>query len=163
MSKLTREDQDRLINPTIQNVTIGKRKLREIEILPLSMADQLEFIESIAGTVSDFFALKDSENIKFVLLIKKALSENLGKVLKLITDEPVDSVMKDITNPQTVILFEVVYAMNFEIFEKKGTGLLKKAMTILGRQASLPQSSDTIQDLDLKTSSENLGEKEELQ
>lgn len=154
------EDINRL-NPLIATVIIGVRKLREIKIYPLSMAGQLELSSIFVKTIQEIISSEEiNNNFLFAEAIRKAINDNIGKVLTLITDEG-EALLSDITNVQAVSIAELVYAMNYGVLEKKVRSLVEKIRTTFLSQPLSPASSETTLNTDSKTSLEEATKKED--
>ena len=157
---MSNDDMNRL-NPLIKEVTIGVRALRSIKLYPLSMADQLSLSAILVKTIQEMYGKMTEDNIVFAEAIQKAISENIGKVLAFATDEG-ESLLKEISNEQALEIAEMIYDMNYGILEKKVKSLIEKIRKTFQSPTSLPQSSENTVNTDLKTSSEEIIEKEEL-
>lgn len=155
------DDLNRL-NPLIREVVVGTRKLRMIKVYPLSMSDQLELSAIFVKTIQSVVSTDTTNNFVFADTIRKAISENIGKVLSLITEEG-ESLLKEVSNVQAMEIGEIVYDMNYGILEKKVKSLAEKVRKTFLLQTSSPPSSENILNTELKTSSEKVSEMEELQ
>jgi hypothetical protein len=75
-------------NPKIKKVFIGKRVLKEIEIIPLSIADQFKLSDIITESIN--YAVKAAteqrENIEFVTYIVGVIQRNLDRILAMSVD-----------------------------------------------------------------------------
>jgi hypothetical protein len=143
--------------PRVEKVPVGIREIEEIEIWPLSMADQLEigklFDEAISAIVAQSF-----DELTTVMCIRKLIEENLSTVLMMITDydtEPkVKKLMKKISNDQFVDICEKVYSMNFERISKNVSSLFGKiGLSALGRL--LPTSLNDTQNMESSISQDS--------
>ena len=99
-------------------------------------------------------------------MIIDAVVENAGEVIKLVSEESdIEKLSVEITIIQAVELAEIINKTNYEVLEKKVKSLLKKMGPSLSQfplgRPSQPSVSG-IQDIDLSTSSKEVGEKEEL-
>jgi mannitol-1-phosphate/altronate dehydrogenase len=146
-----KEDDMAKLNPLISKVTIGTREMREIKIYPLSLADQLELSQIFVKTIQEIVSEGAENNFQFADAVRKAITENIGKVLSLITEEG-EKLLKEITNPQALEIAEIVYDSNYGILEKKVKSLVEKIRQTFHLEASSPVSSDNIPSTDLKTS-----------
>ena len=148
------------LNPQIEEVEIGVRQLRKIKIYPLSLADQIKITGLASGIIKNLAKGKEASNAEFLESLKIVLQENLGTVLAIITDDG-EKLLGEITNVQALVIGEIIYKNNFGVLEKKIENLLKqvgKTMKLdLGE--SSPESSDSIPNIVLNTSSEEVGEK----
>jgi len=154
------EIEDKQINPQIRTVLIGVRELRKIKIYPLSIADQLEITDLIAGPLGRFAEAEDQSDSAFIALILDTLKKNLSKILTIATDEDGEEIMKDLTNKQAIDIGNIIYKENFEYLSKNIKGLWERIKNMSLSQRPLQQSAkDT--DTSLKTSTENLGKKED--
>jgi hypothetical protein len=157
------EDKElEMLNPQIKEILVGTKTLKKVKIYPLSTADQLELTGNISSSILNIIVLKEESNFKIVSLIKDIVTDNIGKILTYVTDEG-EPLMKEISNEQLLYLVEIIYDMNYGSLEKKTTEILKKIMkTFLPAGLSLV-SSEPIPNTDLKTSSEEALEMEDLQ
>ena len=147
-----KEDDMAKLNPLINKVTIGTREMREIKIYPLSLADQLELSQIFVKTIQEIVSEGAENNFQFADAVRKAITENIGKVLSLITEEG-EKLLKEITNPQALEIAEIVYDNNYGILEKKVKSLVEKIRQTFHLEASSLVSSDNTLSTDLKTSS----------
>lgn len=154
-------NDNKKINPQITTAIIGVREMREIKIYPLSIADQLEVTDLIAGPLGQFSEADDQSDSVFIALILDTLKKNLSKVLTMATDEDGTKIMKDLTNKQAVDIGNILYEVNYEPLSKNVKSLWEKIKTISPSQRPLQQSVKDIMDTNLKTSTESPGEKEE--
>ena len=151
------------LNPQITKVKIGVRDLRELEIYPLSVRDQLEMSDLITKALQEFFLKSDKGDIEFVVFLLDLIEKNIDRVLKLVTDvEKSEDLLSDVTNFQVSEIVMIIYTENFENPAKNVESLLDKVKEMIFQLGGpLQQSvSDTL-DTDSKTSSENHSEKEE--
>lgn len=143
MASLTPAEELSMLNPDIQEVLIGKRKLRKVKIYPLSLAEQTEFAELIGKAFVRFYAEREKTTAEFAVIIKEEIQESLARILEIATDEG-SVLMKDVTNSQAVDIAGLLYDMNFGILEKKLQSLLGKAKNLFpSLQSSLNSSGDT--------------------
>lgn len=147
------------LNPAIKEVTIGIRKLRKIKIYPLSMADQLTFSGTVIGSLVDMFSQRELPTITFASLIHKIISEKLGSLLVLITDDG-EKLLSELTNEQAFQIAEIVYSVNYGTLEEKAGPFVEKLRKLFLPQQLSPQSSEAILSSDLKISSEDPSGKE---
>ena len=117
------------LNPQIASLEIGIRNLRTIKIYPLSFGDQLEMTDLITGTIQKFLEERGEKlqegNVEFVQFIIDLLRNNLGRIIKLISDET-EKMLKEITNVQVVEMVDLIYKMNYEESSKNALSLFKK-------------------------------------
>lgn len=156
-----KEDDMSKLNPLIRKVEIGTRKLKEVEIYPLSLANQLEMSQLFVKAIQDILSESPENNFEIANAVRKAISDNIGKVLSLITDEG-EKLLSDITNTQAVEIAEIVYDSNYGILEKKVKSLVEKIRQTFRLEPSLPASSDSTHNTDLKISSDEDIKKEDL-
>lgn len=123
------------INPQITTTTIGVRVLREINIYPLSVMEQLKLSDVVSKAIVDFFNTKDkirkqvvinTENIEFVNFVVTILRENIMKVIAISTDEDPEKVLSDMTNDQLADFIGIIYEDNFGKIRKKVSDLIQK-------------------------------------
>ena len=154
------------LNPQIATATIGVRNLREIEIFPLSVGDQLSMTSVINEALSTFADTVEDMEIAGVAV--QLLTQNIPLILEFVIDEDeekVDHVLKDLTNEQAASIAEIVYEQNYKSLLAKVQGLVekvKKQMEELpSRRPSLPSASSM--DIDLEISTEQDSETEDSQ
>jgi len=117
------------LNPQISSIGIGIRELREITIYPLSLADQISLSKIITSCASEYINSEDQSDVAFAAFISKAISENLAKILSIVTDEKGD-LLSEITNAQAVNIAEILYEINFGSVAKNVKCLIAKAKKI---------------------------------
>lgn len=152
-------DENKKLNPQITTVTIGRRDLKEIEIFPLAVGDQLAMTSIITEAINVFVeAMGDAEVFGGAVAL---ILQNIPIILGYIIDNPddKDDLLKDITNEQAIAISEIVYEQNYSSLVKKVKGLLEKAKQELKEIKDLPsrrpsQPSASIMDTDLSTSIE---------
>lgn len=162
-------DEDRKqLNPQIAKAEIGRRNLRNIEIFPLSVGDQL----SMTSIIGEAVALLDSSgggDIEMAGVLLQILKDNVPLILGFVIDdekENVEELLKDITNDQAIKIAEIVFEQNFASLVKKVQGLFEKVNEMMS-ESSLskrpsPQSVKST-DTDLTTSIEENSETVDLQ
>lgn len=152
-------DENKKLNPQIATATIGRRNLREIEIYPLAVGDQLAMTSIITEGINIFVeAMGDAEVIGGGVAL---VLQNIPIILGYVIENPEDSneLLKDITNEQAIAISEIVYEQNYASLVKKVKGLLEKAKKELKEVKELPsrrpsQPSANTTDTDLSTSIE---------
>lgn len=154
------------INPQIREVEVGIRNLRKIKIYPLSMADQLNLSDNVSSVLSSFFALSETgveeTDVEFVAFFVNLIKDNIKEVLKLVAlDEDVESLSKELTNNQTSEIVGIILEDNFADPVKNLKGLFEKAREGSQSKRQLQPSADTMEDIDLNTSSKEASKKEE--
>ena len=148
------------LNPEISKATIGVRELKEITVYPLSMADQLKMTDLISAALDGFFRRDDAESdVEFAKFLADLIKDNLETILKMITDEG-EADLDDITNNQAIDIAETVYEVNFGSLVKKVKSLLEKVKEQFPSGRPLPTSLDDMEDIDLKTSTDEASETE---
>ncbi|MDY0324791.1 MAG: hypothetical protein RBQ87_01290 [Candidatus Cloacimonadaceae bacterium] len=157
----TDSDLDKM-SPRCEKVIIGIREIEELEIWPLSMADQLDMSKMFDAALSAIIA-GSSDDLTFVMSVRKAIEDNLGGFLQMITDYDSDAkvkkLMKKITNDQFVEICEKVFLMNFERISKNVVSLLDRLnISALGRL--LPAPLNDTQDMESNISQDFPSEKE---
>jgi hypothetical protein len=161
MRKLSLPEEEQLLNPEIKETKIGKKKLRTLEIIPLSLGDQTKMIELVSESFIHFYEAKGGSEVDFALLLKAEIKKNLASILSLITDEDGDKLLDEITNSQVIDIVELVFDMNFAVLEKKVKegSLLGKIKAMFGLAESTLKSSGVTPNTDLRTSPESDSEK----
>jgi len=155
-----------ILNPDIQEVTVGVRKLRKVTLYPLSVVDQMKVTDLFQEAFGAFIASKNLNEMQFVALFITILKTNLPKVLALVTDPEEDSekLLSEITNNQLTVIANVLYEMNYAMISKNVNGLLKKLPQTTVKESPLArplQPSVKSMDTNSKTFSGNLGETED--
>ena len=152
-----------ILNPDIQEVTIGVKKLRKITLYPLSVVDQMKVTDLFQEALGAFLANKDAGDIQFVALFIAIIKTNLAKILSLVVDVEEDSekLLAEITNNQLTVIANVLYEMNYALISKNVSGLLKKLPQVQKKESPLerplsPFVESTV--INSKTSLGNLGE-----
>ena len=154
-----------VLNPDIQEVTVGVRKLRKITLYPLSVVDQMKVTDLFQEVLGAFLANKEAGDLQFVALFIAIIKTNLAKVLALVIEPEEDSeaLLSEITNNQLTVIANVLYEMNYALISKNVSGLLKKLPQVKKEsplERPLQQSVKSM-DIDSMTFSGNLGETEE--
>jgi hypothetical protein len=144
------------LNPQIASATIGIRNLREIEIFPLSVGDQLSMTSVINEAL---VAFGDSvEDVEMAGVAVQLLTQNIPLILGFVIDdekEDIDVLLKDLTNEQAASIAEIVYEQNYKSLLAKVQGLIekvKKQMEELpSKRPSLPSVKSMDTDLEIST------------
>ena len=118
------------LNPQISSVEVGIRKLREVTIYPLSLAEQISLSKIIAGTASEYVNSEDQSDLAFAAFVSKAINENLAKILSLVTDENGEDLLNEISNNQAADIATVLYEMNYGSVAKKVMALVAKVKKV---------------------------------
>lgn len=157
---MEKEKELKVLNPQIEEVTIGVRELRKIKIYPLSMGDQLKLTSIIVDTLQKLFNEKEQSNFVFAETVRILISDNLGKIMTFVTDEG-EELLNDITNIQAVDIAELIFEMNYSVLEKKTKMLIEKVKKVFQLQKQPQTSSEDTPNTDLTISTEEVTEKEE--
>lgn len=152
-----------ILNPDITELMVGTRKLRKIKIYPLSVVDQFKLSDFIYETVGAFLSPDVRSDVQKVTLLIAILKRHLSKILEFVLDdtETPDGVLGEMTNNQMVDIAQILYKVNYESISKNVESLLKKIPTTGSPSERLSQQSVESTDTNLRTSSENPGDKEE--
>jgi len=143
------------INPQVKEVEIGVRDLRNIKIYPLSMGDQFKMTEMISSALIQFSeGSKETSDVAFVTFVIDLIKQNLVKILNMVTDEPGDKLVDDMTNSQAVEVVEIIFDVNFESVVKNSQSLIEKVKKLFPSMGQSRQSASTTQDTESTTSSE---------
>lgn len=138
------------LNPEVETLMVGKRALRPVEILPLSMADMKRFGTALDATVRTFLGMHtDVEGVTVadtVPFVKALIAGELGRMLALATGEEDAGVLagttenpllEEMTVAQTLEAAEIVFRQNFSVtgkkFETLVPGLQKLLMSLSKR------------------------------
>ena len=120
----------------------------------------------ITKTVQEFFAKREevekAANIEVVSFIVGLIRENIERILELVTDDIGENPLRDITNAQFVEIVDIIYEINYEAIAKNASDLFEKIKKVFPSKRLSPEFANGIPSTDLKTSTENLGEKEAL-
>lgn len=122
------ENEMSVLNPDIQEIVVGIRKLRRIKIYPLSVVDQLKITDIVQEAIGIFLANKESNDVAFVALFIALIKTNASKILSLVIDpeENPDKILEEMTNNQLSEFGTILYQVNYEVISKNVSGLLKK-------------------------------------
>lgn len=143
------------INPQVMDVTIGIRNLREIKIYPLSIYDQTQFGNLLSKVLAKVFNIvpSDTEGTATIMgEIVEEVTNNLFKMIDLVTDEDGEELSKEITNEQALDLAMKVFKVNYEPIIKKVQGLLKetegssileKLLNLFAGTTTMPQNESS--------------------
>ncbi|MFZ3044706.1 MAG: hypothetical protein WA151_02230 [Desulfatirhabdiaceae bacterium] len=147
-------DDLKILGPKPEKVTIGIREYEDLEIWPLSMADQLEIGSVIDAAIATIIE-EASDTITLVMSVRKIIENNLHTILQMVSDfdtEPkAKKALKKITNDQFVQICEKIYQMNFERISKNVKSFLGE-VNLLATGKPLPTLSSDIQDTESSTS-----------
>lgn len=132
------------LNPQITTVEVGIKRLREVTIYPLSVADQFkmtELIGEVIQKVSDksFAEQKDTAVVEFIV---KALKKHLDKILCYVLDDSEKLEFTELSNTQLTEIINVIFEVNYEGMIKNLKDLSKKAKVLWTSEGSLPKSSE---------------------
>ena len=132
---------DLIVRP--RKLSYGIRKVKTLDVWPLSIGDQGVLIQRIDEDMRKFFggetgADGDSvvSNADFAMFGVKLLRENLKEIVRLVTgkeESEVDSILSDTTNKQADALIQIVWEENYADIIKNRKGLLGM---IIGNVAS---------------------------
>jgi hypothetical protein len=153
------------INPQITSVFVGTRDLREVQIYPLSLADELKFSDLITKEINNYFKSteelgEEESNMAMAAAIVKMIKTNIPKLLDLVTDEPIK--LSELTNAQAVEIASKIYDVNFDSLSKNVKSLSEKIKKVFQPERLTPLSVNDIPDTDLSTSVEDPIAMEEL-
>jgi hypothetical protein len=131
-------------NPQIRSLKIGVKTLREIQIYPLSIADQTKATTAITKIISDFAGgkLQDMENEKVVAYTIKAIKENLKTIFEFIVEKDEEIKLEELTNQQFSELAFIIFEVNYEASIKNLKDLSEKAKALWTSEGSSPKSSE---------------------
>jgi len=132
---------DLIVRP--RKLSYGIRKVKTLDVWPLSIGDQGVLIQRIDDDMRKFFGREtgadgDSvvSNADFAMFGVKLLRENLKEIVRLVTgkeESEVDSILSDTTNKQADALIQIVWEENYADIIKNRKGLLGM---IIGNVAS---------------------------
>ena len=148
------------LNPQIKDVEIGIRNLRSIKIYPLSVSDQLTATNLVTSALQVFMTNKDVKNndLLFVAFMLEQIRTNASEILKMVLDENEnpESVLKETSNEQMIVIVKAIYEVNYESLSKNVKSLLEKKKESVSERQS--QQSVKSMDTNSMTSSESPGE-----
>lgn len=130
------------LNPEIRRVKIGKRTLREVEVLPLSYADEKRIrSEVLPGVVSAITKFKDKADHTVIEEFVDLVFDNIDLFIELAipSDDP-QTILNDLTNSQLADIVDIIIDVNFK-------SLAKKVGNLLGtlNKVPLPQTSEKVE------------------
>lgn len=144
------KDVDKKINPQITTLTIGVRDLREIEVYPLSLGDELKFMKVVGEALQKYFGENpEGDDRVAAAFIAEIVEENLPTLISLVTDEVS---LDDITNTQAVELAEIIIDTNFGDISKNVQSLSEKIKKLFLPERQSPLSVSDTPDTELSTS-----------
>jgi len=153
------------LKPKVKKVVIGNRPdvMTEINIYPLSMADQMEFTEVLSEGLKALFPSDNTavDDTVFFNHIATFIQDNIAVVLGYLIDEKPEDVLKSITNEQVLEIAEVVYQVNYASVSKKVKSLLGRTGIVPPSRRQFRSSLKSTLDTDLNTSTSEGTEKEE--
>jgi hypothetical protein len=118
------------LNPAIREVEIGRRELRKLEILPLSIKSQLE-TTSVVVELIDLIMNQGVKTVEDAGKLIEIFNSNLFKLLGIATEneDPV-KLLEEITNSQAIQIAEIIYSENYEELLKKAKSLTQTVQTL---------------------------------
>jgi hypothetical protein len=120
------------LNPDIRKIRIGRVEMREVEILPLSLGDQLRLDKDIEEFLKLLDDIKGIDQTTLFMSMLAFIKEKLPVVIQYVIDpnkiKPED-IIDIITNNQAVELAKAIYDMNYKEISKNVGNLLKSAPT----------------------------------
>jgi len=137
------------INPAVKTTTIGVRVLRDVQVFPLSISEQVKLGETVTELITGFVegliknnegkdlkTLAQLENVELVEFILKLIKDNVNKIVEITTDEKPDDFLSDCTNEQFTDFALLIFEMNYSgETRKKFVGLVQKVAGTLNEQA----------------------------
>jgi hypothetical protein len=151
---------DQALNPQITTTVIGIRSLREINIYPLSMADQLEVTDLVAGAIKGYIMEGDQSELGVATFVAEAIKQNMTLLLEKATDEGKE-VLSEITNVQATEIAEIVYEVNYESIVGKVRSLVEKIQSQFQSPKLSPLPSDDMDSTISPTSTDEATETED--
>lgn len=172
------------LSPMVNTVKIGIRELEDLEIWPLSIADQKTMTKEIAEAIQLYFQQEGREedkgegadkakkkndqpfesDIGFVEFLIEMITNNLVKIIQKATDHTsgnkAEKLLGKITNNQACDIARVIYEQNFESASKNVKSLLDKIGTTFLSKRLSPQFAPNT-DIDSSTSADSPTEKAE--
>lgn len=119
------------LNPDIRIVNYGVRELKEANIYPLSVSDQMKATDIISKVFVSFSSLEEMEDMEVVSFAAKTIKENIEKVLALVMDEGKVIPFDDLTNNQLNNIVNIIFEVNYEGIIKNFKDLFGKMKTLL--------------------------------
>jgi len=116
------------LNPQITTLSVGTKKLREVTIYPLSMADQFKMTDAVVTAFSKFAAAtsEQSSDAAVAAAAVKLIEENLQELLSLVLADSESIEFEELTKDQFSDLVAIIYEVNYEGSIKKFRGLVEK-------------------------------------
>lgn len=148
------------LNPKSMKMEIGVRKVRQVVIYPLSMADELKLTSTISRAFATYSELSEQVNAQeeVVNFIVSAIQENLVSIMAMVCEEQVT--LEDITNEQFSDVCSLIYEMNFAGALGKFLSLWTRIKKSFPQTKPLPNSSSP-QATPLTTSTDSVYSKED--
>jgi len=150
------ENESSKLNPQVIDIEIGIRKLRKITIYPLSMSDQLSLTDTVIKTIMKRVEDTGSADVTVAFIIE-VIQDNIGKILKMVTDET-DDLTLEMSNMQAVDVANVIFDVNYGAVAKNFKSLSAKIKEMFQSERPLQQSAKGT-DIVSKTSTESPIEK----
>lgn len=138
---------DLIVRP--RKLSYGIRKVKTLNVWPLSIGDQSALIQRIDEDLRSFFRKADqaidgeageggveddvgtkssgTSNADFAMFAVKLLRENLKEIVRLVTgekDSEIDHILAEMTNRQADALIQIVWEENYSDILKNRKGLL---------------------------------------
>lgn len=139
-----------VLKPNLSTLAIGRKRLTNITILPLSFFDQERLFSQVSSAVAEALSNLDKiEDINVLLFIKDIITKNIKDIISYVVDPEeeldMDIILRSITNEQVLKLVGIVWEDNYAgPFEREGKVLLEKIQKAFPSATSLqPSVSDT--------------------
>jgi len=140
---------DQMLNPQIATVKIGTRRLRNLTIYPLAMADEIKLTDVVTQALGQ---VEDKQDIAVIAFIVDLIKQNMGRILTMATDDDGDNILKELSNMQATEIAGIIYEVNFGGPAKNAKSLFDGIAKLFRlERPSLPSVND-IMDTDLNTS-----------
>lgn len=140
---MSKQSSPHKINPQVKTVSVGTKRMREVQIYPLSMKDQLDLAKLVLelaqkASQGDFKPDKMSEEGALDFL-QTFVSENVMKILQFACEENEIPSLDEITNDQFVEIATILYEVNYESFVKNFKDLFKRMKKLKEQAPEIPE------------------------
>lgn len=134
------------LNPKARVAQVGIRKIKEIQIYPLSFADEAKFIDDVVTAFFSFVSLPEEErtNATLITTANTLINSNLPKILSYVVDlEEINElfgnsdILSLVDNEQLLDIAQIVFEQNFGDSVQKKIQTMAKTWKTLFNQKTL--------------------------
>lgn len=139
-------DETARLNPSVKEISYGKKTLFTLTVYPLSVGDQFKVTDMITEVVQKLVSIRNVDKISdlaFMTAIIGAIQKNIHKVLCLvseITEDESTKVIDLLTNEQLMDLAEIIWESSYEPALKKGMNLSERVKKVFPSERSSQDS-----------------------